>query len=92
MHMDGAEHLEHLISESKIVDSNFILYSDGHHIKNEWGNTTELNELNIFDKISIFEGGTVGIAIYPIEYDKSQILSGLISPDNILFLNVLFFT
>jgi phosphomannomutase len=32
-------------------------------------------ELNIFDKISIFEGGTVGIAIYPIEYDKSQVLS-----------------
>ena len=32
-------------------------------------------ELNIFDKISIFEGGTVGIAIFPIEYDKSQVLS-----------------
>ena len=32
-------------------------------------------ELNIFDKISIFEGGTVGIGIYPIEYDKIQVLS-----------------
>lgn len=53
IHMDGAEHLEHLISESKIVDSNFILYSDGHHIKNEWGNTTELNELNILIKYNL---------------------------------------
>jgi phosphomannomutase len=32
-------------------------------------------ELDIFDKVSIYEGGSVGIAIYPIEYDKSQVLT-----------------
>ena len=31
-------------------------------------------ELNIFDKVSITEGGSVGIAIYPVEYDKIQVL------------------
>lgn len=34
-------------------------------------------KLNIYDKVSIFEGGSVGIAIYPVEYDKSQVLSVL---------------
>ena len=29
------------------------MYSDGHHIKNEWGNTTELNELNILIKYNL---------------------------------------
>ena len=33
--------------------------------------------LNIYDKVCIFEGGSVGIAIYPVEYDKSQVLSVL---------------
>lgn len=30
-------------------------------------------ELNINDSIQICEGGTVGIAIYPTEYDKTQV-------------------
>lgn len=34
-------------------------------------------ELNIFDKINIYEGGSVGIAIYPKEYDKIQVLEYL---------------
>ena len=32
-------------------------------------------ELNIHDKISINLGGSVGIGIYPVEYDKTQILN-----------------
>ena len=32
------------------------------------------NELGILDKLSINLGGSVGIGIYPIEYDKTQIL------------------
>lgn len=32
-------------------------------------------ELNIYDKISINLGGSVGIGLYPIEYDKKQILN-----------------
>jgi HAD superfamily hydrolase (TIGR01484 family) len=32
------------------------------------------NELNISSKICICEGGHVGIGIYPIEYDKTQVL------------------
>ena len=31
-------------------------------------------ELNILDKISINIGGSVGIAIFPTEYDKIQVL------------------
>jgi len=34
-------------------------------------------ELDIKDKINIVYGGTFGIAIYPIEYDKIQILDVL---------------
>lgn len=34
----------------------------------------KLNEMNINDEISVTYGGTVGIAIYPREYDKIQIL------------------
>ena len=30
--------------------------------------------LNILDKVSICEGGSVGIAIYPNEYDKVQVV------------------
>lgn len=33
------------------------------------------NELNIHNKVDIVEGGSVGIAIYPKEYDKIQVLS-----------------
>lgn len=33
--------------------------------------------LNIEDKVSILEGGSVGIAIYPCEWDKIQVLSSL---------------
>jgi len=32
------------------------------------------SELNVVDKVDIVEGGSVGIAIYPSEYDKTQIL------------------
>lgn len=35
-------------------------------------------ELDIYDKISILEGGSVGIAIYPCEWDKIQVLPSLI--------------
>jgi phosphomannomutase len=33
------------------------------------------NELNIHNKVDIVEGGSVGVAIYPKEYDKIQVLS-----------------
>ncbi len=33
--------------------------------------------LNIDNEISILEGGSVGIAIYPCEWDKVQVLSSL---------------
>jgi hypothetical protein len=32
-------------------------------------------ELNIHNSVDIVEGGSVGIAIYPKEYDKIQVLS-----------------
>ena len=32
-------------------------------------------EMDIKDKISVYEGGQVGIAIFPREYDKVQVLS-----------------
>jgi hypothetical protein len=53
VHMDGADHLEYLIENDKLNNNNFILYSDGHHIKNELGNTTEINELNVLIKYGI---------------------------------------
>ena len=34
-------------------------------------------DLNVDDKIDIVEGGSVGIAIYPSEYDKIQVLDNL---------------
>lgn len=34
----------------------------------------EAEKINIQDKVSILEGGSVGISIYPIEYDKTQVL------------------
>ena len=34
----------------------------------------EAEKLNILDKVSILEGGSVGISIYPAEYDKVQVL------------------
>ena len=34
-------------------------------------------ELKIYDKINIVYGGTFGIAIYPVEYDKIQILDAI---------------
>jgi hypothetical protein len=33
------------------------------------------NDLDILDNISINYGGSVGIGIYPIEYDKKQVLN-----------------
>jgi phosphomannomutase len=38
-------------------------------------------ELNIFDEISITEGGSVGIAIYPKEFDKIQVLDTITKDD-----------
>lgn len=34
-------------------------------------------EIGINDKVSIYEGGTVGLAIFPIENDKTQVLDHL---------------
>jgi HAD superfamily hydrolase (TIGR01484 family) len=34
----------------------------------------KVKELNILEKVDIVEGGSVGIAIYPSEYDKIQVL------------------
>lgn len=34
----------------------------------------EAEKINVLDKVSILEGGSVGISIYPIEYDKIQVL------------------
>jgi phosphomannomutase len=43
-------------------------------------------ELNILSEISICRGGEVGIAIYPIEYDKVQVLDTLLGKyDRILY-------
>ena len=39
-------------------------------------------EINIFSKISICRGGEVGIAIYPVEYDKIQVLDSLLDEYN----------
>ena len=39
----------------------------------------EANELNILSDIDIVEGGSVGIAIYPKEYDKVQVLEYLMN-------------
>ena len=39
----------------------------------------EAKKLNIFDKLSINYGGTVGIGVYPIEYDKIQVIDVLLS-------------
>ena len=34
----------------------------------------EAKKLNILDKLSINYGGTVGIGVYPVEYDKVQVI------------------
>ena len=44
--------------------------------------------LNIKDKVSIKIGGSVGIAIYPIEYDKKQILDTIHQSD---YENIIYF-
>lgn len=38
---------------------------------------SKAKELNISSEITICQGGSVGIAIYPIEYDKNQVLEHL---------------
>jgi len=38
-------------------------------------------ELNIYEDISITEGGSVGIAIYPKEFDKIQVLDTITKED-----------
>jgi phosphomannomutase len=38
-------------------------------------------ELNIYEEISITEGGSVGIAIYPKEFDKIQVLDTITKED-----------
>jgi phosphomannomutase len=54
----------------------FMDLDSSHHIRKEL--MTQLveksKELDIFDKITICEGGHVGIAIYPTEYDKEQVV------------------
>lgn len=40
---------------------------------------SEAKKLNILDKLSINYGGTVGIGVYPIEYDKIQVIDVLLS-------------
>ena len=42
-------------------------------------------ELDIYEKVKILEGGSVGIGIYPIEYGKSQVLESLIEYENICY-------
>jgi len=42
-------------------------------------------KLKIDDKISILQGGSVGISIYPNEYDKIQVLEHLTNYDNIYY-------
>ena len=43
-------------------------------------------EIDVFSKISICRGGEVGIAIYPVEYDKVQVLDSLLGEyDKIYF-------
>ena len=41
----------------------------------------EAEKINILDKVSILEGGSVGISIYPIEYDKTQVLETIKKED-----------
>ena len=41
-----------------------------------------LKRLDLVGKIDIVEGGSVGIAIYPSEYDKVQVLEHLINDEN----------
>lgn len=46
----------------------------------------EAKKINILDKISINYGGTVGIGVYPIEYDKVQVIKLLQSKyDKIIY-------
>ena len=42
-------------------------------------------QLRIVDLVSILEGGSVGIAIYPIEWDKVQVLEHLSSYQSICY-------
>ena len=53
----------------KNIDSEFNIRNDILHILRE-----KAKELNIHNKISINLGGSVGIGLYPVEYDKIQIL------------------
>lgn len=43
------------------------------------------DKMNILSKLSIRSGGTVGIVIYPIEWNKSQIIGRIIDGDEILY-------
>jgi len=55
---------------------NFININRFHNYKEQLLNLliNKATELNIIDKVDIVYGGSVGIAIYPTEYDKIQIL------------------
>jgi len=50
--MDGAVHLEYLFKEGKIDKTNFILFSDGHHLRDK-RNTSQLDELDVMIKLGL---------------------------------------
>ena len=54
----------------------FIGKNNKHNYRTQLINSLKqlATELNVVDKVDIVEGGSVGIAIYPSEYDKTQIL------------------
>ena len=60
----------------KLERENFKMIDYQLNIRNEILNLlrNKAYELGILDKLSINLGGSVGIGIYPIEYDKTQIL------------------
>ena len=51
-HLSGDKHLQYLIESKKIVDSNFILFSDGHHYNGNQ-NTSQLLELDVLIKYKL---------------------------------------
>jgi phosphomannomutase len=61
----------------------FIEYDKNYNIRNDLLNLlhNKAKELNILDKVSITEGGSVGIAIYPKELDKIQVLDTITKDD-----------
>ena len=52
---------------------------------------TKAFEIDILDKVSILEGGNVGIGIHPIEWDKVQVAYYLIEFENSTFNKIIYF-